>query len=54
MDEGNGGPLWECGCRSQVILMAVQVVLDGNIQGFLDSYLRWHVKNDVQPAGEEN
>jgi peptide chain release factor 2 len=28
-------------------------VLDGNIQGFLDSYLRWRVKKDAQPAGEE-
>ena len=31
-----------------------QRVLDGNIQGFLDAYLRWRVKKDAQPVGDEN
>jgi peptide chain release factor 2 len=31
-----------------------QRVLDGNIQGFLDAYLRWRVKKDAQPAGADD
>lgn len=30
-----------------------QTVLDGDIQGFLDAYLRWHVKNERVAEGDD-
>jgi peptide chain release factor 2 len=40
--------------RTGYLENSFEKVLDGNIQGFLDSYLRWRVKKDAQPAGDEN